>query len=227
MGQSMSIAVACSKIWDKNLTERLQKQLGVEIILISEKDQLTKENLKRLSISKIFFPHWSFIIKPEIFEEFECIIFHMTDLPYGRGGSPLQNLIVRGHKNTKISALRCSAGIDTGPIYLKKDLSLAGTAQEIFSRATEIIETMIVEIYQNKLSPVDQAGEVVLFDRRKPEDSNLSGIHDLEKIYDYIRMLDAEGYPKAFLETQGVRYEFHSAEWNGSELSAQVRIVKK
>jgi len=36
------------------------------------------------------------IILKEIFENYEIILFHMTDLPYGRGGSPLQNLIVRG-----------------------------------------------------------------------------------------------------------------------------------
>ena len=29
----------------------------------------------------------------------------MTDLPYGRGGSPLQNLIIRGFESTKISAI--------------------------------------------------------------------------------------------------------------------------
>ena len=31
----------------------------------------------------------------EIHENYKCIIFHMTDLPFGRGGSPLQNLISR------------------------------------------------------------------------------------------------------------------------------------
>lgn len=44
----------------------------------------------------------------------------MTDLPYGRGGSPLQNLIVRNHYKTKISEIRVKKEIDSGPIYLKK-----------------------------------------------------------------------------------------------------------
>ena len=47
----------------------------------------------------------------------------MTDLPYGRGGSPLQNLIVRGHKHTMISAIKCVKELDAGPIYLKKPLT--------------------------------------------------------------------------------------------------------
>lgn len=32
--------------------------------------------------------------------------FHMTNFPYGRGGSPLQNLMKRGHHTTTITALR-------------------------------------------------------------------------------------------------------------------------
>ena len=59
----------------------------------------------------------------------------MTDLPFGRGGSPLQNLITRGISKTKISALRCNEEIDAGPIYLKRPLSLHGSAEEIYQLA--------------------------------------------------------------------------------------------
>jgi methionyl-tRNA formyltransferase len=223
----MKLAIACSKVWDTGLVSRLKSRLNVDIIFITEKDQLTEENLRKLNVDRIFFPHWSYIIKPAIFNKYDCIIFHMTDLPYGRGGSPLQNLIIRGHKATKISALKCSSGIDTGPVYLKKELSLDGTAREIFQRATEIIEEMIVEIVETNPTPIEQTGEIVLFERRKPEDSNISDLNDLEKIYDHIRMLDAEGYPNAFIESNGIRFEFHSAVWKGSEIETQVRIVKK
>ena len=42
----------------------------------------------------------------------------MTDLPFGRGGSPLQNLIVRGYKETMLSAIKCVGEVDAGPIYI-------------------------------------------------------------------------------------------------------------
>lgn len=83
----------------------------------------------------------------------------MTDLPYGRGGSPLQNLIVRGLTATKLSALRVEVGLDTGPVYLKMDLSLSGTAEEIFVRVNKLVGKMIVEIIQNNLQPVPQEGD--------------------------------------------------------------------
>ncbi len=75
----------------------------------------------------------------------------------------MQNLIVLGHKETKISALRVVKELDAGPIYLKKELSLLGTAEEIFIRANKIIEQMIVSIVSHDLKPKQQEGEIVKF----------------------------------------------------------------
>ncbi len=87
----------------------------------------------------------------------------MTDLPFGRGGSPLQNLITRGVKSTKISALRCTDVLDGGPIYLKEELSLQGSAEDIYIRADSIIEKMIAAILLTNPEPLEQTGEVVFF----------------------------------------------------------------
>ncbi len=81
----------------------------------------------------------------------------MTDLPFGRGGSPLQNLIERGIENTKISAIKVDDGIDTGDIYFKESLNLNGTADEIFIRASQIIfNKMIPKIINEKILPKKQ-----------------------------------------------------------------------
>ena len=93
------------------------------------------------------------------------VIFHMTDLPYGRGGSPLQNLIQRGCTSTMISALRCEAGLDMGDIYLKQSLSLLGSTEEIFLGADEVMEVMIEKIVREEHIAMPQEGEAVLFSR--------------------------------------------------------------
>ena len=49
----------------------------------------------------IFFPHWSKKVDTKIVNNYECVCFHETDLPYGRGGSPIQNLILRNQKMIK------------------------------------------------------------------------------------------------------------------------------
>jgi len=199
-----------------------------EWTLINRQDDFNLKKVELLNPDRIFIPHWSYIIPKEIYERFECVVFHMTDLPYGRGGSPLQNLIVRGHKNTMISALKVVEGIDAGPIYLKKALSLEGTAQEIFERADDIIRDMIFEIVNHNPQPLEQIGDVVTFKRRKPQESDISLLNEAEKIFDYIRMLDAEGYPKAFIETQDFKLEFTQAKLDDSNnVSAHVNFIKK
>ena len=74
--------------------------------LITDKERLTLSNLINADPDYIFFPHWSWKIPEEIYNRFNCVIFHMTDLPYGRGGTPLQNLIDRGITETKITAFK-------------------------------------------------------------------------------------------------------------------------
>ena len=70
----------------------------------------------------------------------------------------------------------------------------------------------------------------MVFKRRKPEDGRITPDMDTDQIYDYIRMLDAEGYPRAFIEFGGYRLEFEQAAFSGdgaggdhaAELSAKV-----
>lgn len=218
--------IVSGKKWNEKLLESLKEKIGGNWTLMSDKSSFS--NLKDLMPDKIFIPHWSHIIPAEIYENYECIVFHMTDLPYGRGGSPLQNLIERGHDKTKISALKVEKGLDTGDIYLKKELTLLGTAEEIFIRANRVIEEMIIEIIKEDLKPVPQEGEIVEFRRRKPEQSDISCISSLEKIFDHIRMLDAEGYPKAYIETDFFKIEFSRASLKSDEtIIADVKISKK
>ena len=152
----------------------------------------------------------------------------MTDLPFGRGGSPLQNLILRGYDETKISALKVDKGLDTGDIYIKKKLSLKGSAKEIFQRANEIIFKMIIEIIQSNPKPFKQIGKSVLFKRRTPEMSSLKDLKNIDEVYNYIRMLDCDGYPKAFIGSNDFKFEFSKViKQKNNTLEAHVRIIKK
>ncbi|WP_200833697.1 GNAT family N-acetyltransferase [Spiribacter roseus] len=191
------------------MAERLGERTGYRFHLVTDPESLTETFLQQIQPRYVFFPHWSSVIPPAIHENYECVIFHMTDLPYGRGGSPLQNLIQRGHTTTQISALRCVAALDAGPIYLKRPLSLEGAASEIFLRAAGVIEEMIETILRDQPAPAPQQGEPVTFQRRKPEESDLAKapVATLNDFFDFIRMLDAEGYPHAFLDMKGHRIE--------------------
>jgi len=219
--------IASEKKWHDNTFTQLQKCMPAEWIRINNSIDLCLEKIDKINPKYIFFLHWSYIIPSSIYEKYNCVVFHMTDLPYGRGGSPLQNLIVRGHKTTKLSAIKVQKGIDTGDIYLKKDLSLFGTAEEIFIRAGQLMVEMIQEILEKKIIPMPQDGEPLLFQRRKSEDSDMGQLISLEAIYDHIRMLDCEDYPSAFIENENFRFEFSRASFKNNKIIADVRITKK
>ena len=222
--------IVSEKKWHFNLENELSEVLpNTKWITIKNFNDFNPTFLNKIRPAFIFIPHWSYLIPEEIFLNFKCIVFHMTDLPFGRGGSPLQNLIKAKFKKTKISAIKVEKGIDAGDIYLKKELSLEGTAREIFEKSSIIIKNMIFEILTKNIKPIPQIGEGTNFKRLKPEDGILNELNDLEIVFDYIRMLDCDGYPPAYVETENLKFEFSNAEQNKKSklISANVRIFKK
>jgi methionyl-tRNA formyltransferase len=217
--------VAATKPWSIEAYENSCGDLP-NWFLITKKEELTLELIDKINPRYIFFPHWNWIVPKDILEKYESVCFHMTDVPYGRGGSPLQNLIVRGHKETQLTALKMSEHLDAGPVYLKEPLSLHGSAQDIFYRAAFKIMELIERIVINTLIPEKQKGEVITFKRRSPAESEVIEDLNLEQLYDFIRMLDAETYPKAFINIKGYRFEFDKATLDETgKLEARVSIT--
>lgn len=173
-------------------------------------------------IDTIFFIHYRHKIPPEIYNKYTCIGFHMTDLPYGRGGSPLQNLILRGKKETTLTAFKITDEMDAGDIYLKRELSLSGKAEEIYERVYKLANEMIEEIVKTHPTPKPQGECVEYFSRRVPDDSYMKMI-----TYDRIRMVDAEGYPKAFIDHGNQRIEFIDAKETEKGIEARCLITRR
>lgn len=201
-----SVCIATIKSWNIENAKKLSHMYKdkYNVFLITRKEDLTFENLCKINPLYVFFPHWSWIVPEEIYSNFHCVGFHITDLPYGRGGSPLQNLILNKKYDTFISAFKINGELDAGDIYLKIPFYVGlGSAEEILIRASAIIFfKMIPYILETRPQPSKQSGEVVYFRRRSPQESDMSQteFESLEDIYDFIRMLDGEGYPKAYIK---------------------------
>jgi methionyl-tRNA formyltransferase len=217
--------VVGSKSWSRQVFDDVISKSPGRWYFVDSQDQLTGEHMQSLSPRFVFFLHWSRKVPNEIVDNYECVCFHMTDVPYGRGGSPLQNLIVRGHRSTILSALRMTDEIDAGPVYLKEELSLEGSAEEIYLRANYLAAQMIDTIIRERPKPATQTGEVVAFKRRRPEESEIQNATSLLTLYDFIRMLDAEGYPRAFITHRGFRHEFSEANLHDGGITAVVTIT--
>ena len=219
--------VAGYKLWNQRIFEEVISKYPGQWHFIGEREKLTLDEVNLINPRYIFFLHWSWKVPDEIIKKYECVCFHMTDVPYGRGGSPLQNLIIKGHQHTKLTALKMVDELDAGPVYMKEDLYIgSGSAEEIYIRTSYQAAEMMKRIISEELVPVPQEGEVTVFQRRRPEESEIPDLEGLPQLYDFIRMLDAEGYPKAFMEWKGFRFEFSKAVLDDGRIVADVLITK-
>lgn len=220
--------VATLHPWNLAIYEATVPTLPGQWHLVQSPEQLTKAYLDSIAPRYVFFPHWSHKVPDEIVDAYECVCFHMTDVPYGRGGSPLQNLILRGHSETVMSALRMVQELDAGPVYAKAPLSLHGTAGEIYQRAAALAFRMIGDLVAQEPTPQPQTGEPVQFKRRHPAQSEITAdIASLDTLYDHIRMLDAENYPHAFMDYGAFRLAFTSPVRQDGALEAKVTITPR
>lgn len=223
----MNYIIASSKPWHKSITSRQSLFIDDCFFWVSGREELEKKLEELTSVRYIFFLHWNWLVPKKIWQSYECVCFHMTDVPFGRGGSPLQNLIVLGHTTTKLTALRMVEEMDAGPVYAKRPLSLSGAAHEIYIRAGLLSYELMQWMITHDPQPTAQEGESVTFERRKPEESRLAKEGHTSKIYDHIRMLDAPTYPYAFIEYGEFILEFTDALIDGEEVTASVRFRKK
>jgi methionyl-tRNA formyltransferase len=118
-------------------------------------------------------------------------------------------------------------GVDTGPIYYKKLLSLHGSAHDIYKRAGRLCWDMISDFIKENPTPVPQQGAITNFKRRMPEQSRIPEGLSLNEMYNYIRMLDAPGYPKAFIDYGNYRLLLNSAEIKNGKLTASIKMENR
>ena len=112
---------------------------------------------------------------------------------------------------------------------MKSKLSLSGSAREIFKKVDQLIKLQITDIIHKEIVPKDQEGEPTFFKRRTPSESNLAlcKSNNLEDWYDFIRMLDADGYPNSYIELNNMKILFHDAEILNKKILAKVEIIAK
>ena len=200
-----------------------------KFFFINSNKKFTLKYLEKIKPDIIFFPHWNYKINKKIYTKYTCIGFHSSPLPFGRGGSPIQNMIIKGHKKTEICAYKINSFIDAGPVYIRKKISLLGSGDEIFLRIYRIINKLIFKLIVKLPSPKKQIGKVKYFKRRKPEDGNLLVAKNLNQIFNLIRMLDVNflNYPKAFIENEKIIFNFKNAKLRKNKIEAKVEILRK
>jgi len=245
----MKNLIATIKSWNIENAKKLQKSdKNNKWHVMTTPEEFTPENVAKINPKYIFVPHWSHIIPKEIWGNYETIVFHETDLPFGRGSRPIQNLIMQGYTKTKISALKVNEGLDSGPIYLKKDLDISkGGVHEILKKSSDIIfRDMIPEIMKG-IKPYEQTWKDVdcyfLYLRNKPVDTGAvfkrkiikesadltKGSNSIEQIYRTIRALQDDyecGDPRAYIPVNGGRIEFYDPQIINNTIHVKTEYIK-
>lgn len=151
--------------WGHEVVARVD-DLGTVITRCDPK-QLAKALSKAGPFRYVFFLNWSWLVPKEVLDAYECVNFHATALPFGRGGGPIENMIKLGMTETAMTAHRMVEEIDAGPIYARHGalISLEGTKDDILARFVEPVSGMVQWIIDNEPETYPQLGDVVKFKR--------------------------------------------------------------
>jgi methionyl-tRNA formyltransferase len=215
------LLISKQNIWSRKLFSLLKK---TEVDWDWHFD-IEEEELKRINPTDIFFFHYSRIVPKEITDKYNCMGFHPANLPFGKGGSPIQNQIKDGITFTKINLFKMTEEVDSGQVLFSKDISLQGNLYDIWDVYADAAYILIQKYLENEL----KTKYTEKYKRLKGKDNIIDfNVDDLASIYDKIRMLDGDWflYPKAYLKIGNFKLEFNRAHFDGNRILSDV-VIKK
>jgi methionyl-tRNA formyltransferase len=185
--------------WFIPFGHELQKQIsarGYEVNYVHSKKEITKGDV-------CFILSCTRILGEEILQlNKNNIVVHASDLPLGRGWSPLQWQILEGKNEIILTMFEAVAGMDEGPYYLKSVLSLDGSEllTELRKKmATEIIN-MCIQFIENRsnIIPMEQKGLPTYYRKRNDADDEIDINKTIQELFNHLRIADNNRHPIYF-----------------------------
>ncbi len=139
------------------------------------------------------------------------LVVHESNLPQGKGWSPLTWQILEGKNDIPIVLFEANEKVDSGVIYLKEIIHFRGTelVEELRAAQSSATFRLCLEFIDNYPGIIDKAfsqeGESSYYRRRTPEDSRLDPDKTIREQFNLLRVVDNERYP-AFFEINGEQY---------------------
>ncbi len=137
------------------------------------------------------------------------LVVHESDLPSGRGFSPLTWQILEGRERIPVTLFEAVAEADAGPVISRDHLDFEG--HELIGEMRAALGEMTVELcrrFMDEAAPPDgapQDGEPSSYPRRTSEDSRLDPEASIARQFDLLRVVDNARYP-AYFDLKGQRY---------------------
>ena len=132
------------------------------------------------------------------------IVIHESNLPHGSGWSPLTWQILEGKNNIPITLFEATKDVDSGNIYLRDFINLAGNelVDEIrnkqFLSSLELIKKFFNNYPLILKKSVKQTGTKTIYKKRSPKDSKIDINKSIKDQFELLRVVDNKKYPAWF-----------------------------
>lgn len=140
------------------------------------------------------------------------LVVHASDLPQGRGFSPLVWQILEGRNDIPVCLIEAAEAVDAGAIRMRRVIRFDG--HELNPDTRDALGRTVMEMCldfvddQDSYPPVEQMGEPSWYARRRAGDSRLDPERSIAEQFQLLRVVDNERYP-AFFHLNGRRYDIH------------------
>lgn len=174
----------------------LARELNIEVLEpLSLKDESLRDRFMEIRPEFIIVVAYGKILPGKILKipASGCINLHASLLPKYRGAAPIQWAIIRGEEKTGVTTMLMDEGLDTGPVFLKKELRIDNedNAESLGVKLSEIGASLLIEtirgIREGVLKPVPQEGEPSYAPPLKKEDGNIDWNKSAMEIFNLIR----------------------------------------
>jgi len=201
----MRIACVGYREWALNIYDALANSTDHTYLIFRSKLQYNEDALRDFKPDLILFYGWSWYVTETLLRDYTCLMLHPSPLPKYRGGSPIQNQIIAGEKESKVSIFIMNSEIDAGDIVGQEDISLEGALDSIFKQIEVVGVRLTLKVIRDGLNREPQNhSNATYFKRRSKADSEIT-LKELtgssaEFLFNKIRML-ADPYPNAYIKT--------------------------
>lgn len=177
------------------------KNLAVELGLpIYQPEKIKSESaqdlLKRIAPDAVVIIAYGQIIPASLLTvpRLGWLNLHGSLLPRYRGAAPIQWAIANGESVTGLTTMQIDAGMDTGPILLRREIAIGPeeTSPELAARMSamgaELIAESLVKFDRGEISPIPQGEQGVSHAPiLKKEDGRIDWARPAQQIYDRMR----------------------------------------
>ncbi|HET9353767.1 MAG TPA: methionyl-tRNA formyltransferase [Sphingomicrobium sp.] len=143
-----------------------------------------------------------------------CLNVHASLLPRWRGAAPIQRAIMAGDESTGVTIMQMEAGLDTGPMLLKRAVEIGDkNAAQLTEELAKLGAEMMVEVLADLPSyePIPQPEDGVTYAAKiSKEEARIDWSRPAAELVRHVQGLAP--FPGAWFEADGERIKLLAAE---------------